>query len=146
MLGSVKNRMIPFFSSNHMTISTYRTNYHQGFETTSKLLSPSRWSNLHPHLNASFYEKLIPPESQSDAKILSRTHKDAAEDFQCQIEVVDQEILMLKDPIDSSIPEYNCEEYEDCLEKKKRLMLSKRFHVNAMNAYDYFCYCKSNAF
>ena len=107
MLGSVKNRMIPFFSSNHMTISTYQTNY---------------------------------------AKILSRTHKDAAADFQCQIEVVDQEILMLKDPIDSSIPEYNCEEYEDCLEKKKRLMLSKRFHVSAMNAYDYFCYCKSNAF
>ena len=145
MLGFVKNRMIPFFSSNHMTISTYQSTFYQGLKTKANLISPSRWSNLHPHLNASFYEKLTPPTSQGDAKILSRTHKDAAEDFQCQIEVVDQEILMLKDPIDNTIPEYNCDQYEDCLEKKRRLMLSKRFHVNAMNAYDYFCYCKSNA-
>lgn len=146
MLGFVKNRMIPFFSSNHMTISTYQATYSQGFKSNSNLLSPSRWSHFHPHLNASFYEKLTPPSSHSNAKILSRTHKDAAEDFQSQIEVVDQEILMLKDPIDNTVPEYNCQEYEDCLEKKRRLMLSKRFHVNAMNAYDYFCYCKSNAF
>jgi len=105
----------------------------------------SRWEKLHPHLNTSFYEKLTAPASQQDAKILSRTHKDAAEDFQLQIDVVDQEILMIKDPVDGTVPEYNCEQYEDYLEKKKRLMLSKRFHVNAMNAYDYFCYCKSNA-
>lgn len=75
---------------------------------------------------------------------MARTHKDAAEDFQVQIELIDQEILMLKDPVDSTVPEYSIEEFDNCQEKKKRLMLSKRFHLNAVNAYEYFCYARCN--
>jgi hypothetical protein len=127
-----------------MTLSTFHSALTPKYKTHVDTVPSGRWSHLHPHLNATFYEKLKAPSSQKEAKFLSRTHKDAAEDFQMQIEVVDQEILILKDPIDSSVPEYNCNLYEDFLEKKKRLMMSKRFHVNAMNAYDYFCYCKSN--
>ena len=127
-----------------MAISTFHRAYAPDWKSQAQPLSPHRWSHLHPHLNASFYEKLDPPSSTEQAKVLARTHKDAAEDFQVQIELIDQEILMLKDPVDSTVPEYSIEEFDNCQEKKKRLMLSKRFHLNAVNAYEYFCYARCN--
>jgi hypothetical protein len=71
-----------------------------------------------------------------DASIKMQCHQHAVKDFDLQIEMNDLEINLLKD--DGEVLPYNETRMDDLEQKKLKLLLGKRFHQNAMNAYWYF--------
>jgi hypothetical protein len=93
------------------------------------------WRFKHQYIPQSFYDKIVEPGTPEEAKEKITAHHETFEDYNLQMELIDQELLMLKDPLDNLIPEYKVTEYENLMEKKHRLILGKRFHYNACNAY-----------
>ncbi len=63
-------------------------------------------------------------------------HQQAVKDFDLQLQMNDLEIDMLKDQ-DQVLP-YNETRSDELDQKKLKLLLGKRFHQNAMNAYWYY--------
>jgi hypothetical protein len=63
-------------------------------------------------------------------------HQHAVSDFDLQIEMNDLELDMLKDH--GEILPYNESRADELEQKKLKLLLGKRFHQNAMNAYWYY--------
>jgi hypothetical protein len=63
-------------------------------------------------------------------------HQHALKDFDLQIEMNDLEMDMLKDQ--GEILPYNEGKMDDLEQKKLKLLLGKRFHQNAANAYWYY--------
>jgi hypothetical protein len=63
-------------------------------------------------------------------------HQHAVKDFELQIEMNELEMSMLKDG-DEVLP-YNESKMDELEQKKLKLLLGKRFHQNAMNAYWYY--------
>jgi len=63
-------------------------------------------------------------------------HQHALKDFDLQIEMNDLEMNMLKDQ--GEVLPYNESKMEDLEQKKLKLLLGKRFHQNASNAYWYY--------
>lgn len=63
-------------------------------------------------------------------------HQHAIKDFELQIEMNDLEMSMLKDG-DEVLP-YNEAKADGLEQKKLKLLLGKRFHQNAANAYWYY--------
>jgi hypothetical protein len=63
-------------------------------------------------------------------------HQHALKDFELQIEMNDLEMNMLKDQ--GEVLPYNESKMEDLEQKKLKLLLGKRFHQNASNAYWYY--------
>jgi len=98
--------------------------------------SSDQWSYLHPHIQASFYQNLIPPVDLDDAHILCRCHEQAIADFQMQIEMIELELAMLTD--DGDVLPYNESKAQELEERKLKLMTGKRFQTNARNAYWYY--------
>lgn len=94
------------------------------------------WSWQHPNIQSSFYQKLDPPASVEDAKVKMSCHQHAVKDFDLQIEMNDLELNLLKDGED--VLPYNESRAEELEQKKLKLLLGKRFHQNAMNAYWYY--------
>lgn len=94
------------------------------------------WSWQHPNIQSSFYQKLDPPVSLEDAKVKMNCHQHAVKDFDLQIEMNDLEFNLLKDGED--VLPYNETRAEELEQKKLKLLLGKRFHQNAMNAYWYY--------
>ena len=94
------------------------------------------WSWQHPNIQSSFYQKLDPPVSVEDAKVKMSCHQHAVKDFDLQIEMNDLEFNLLKDGED--VLPYNESRAEELEQKKLKLLLGKRFHQNAMNAYWYY--------
>jgi|TARA_E500000318_G_scaffold27727_2_gene27922 hypothetical protein len=123
-----------------MSASVFKTPHTKEWKREEK-----EWRFKHPHIPQSFYVKIIEPKSNIDAETHILAHRNAVDDFLIQLELIDQELEMLKDPIDEQIPEYKCEAFEDCQEKKKRLILGKRFHVNAANAYSYWLHLEKQS-
>lgn len=116
-----------------MTVSVFKATSTRKCKHNEK-----EWRFKHPHIPQSFYVKITEPKSKLDAETQIIAHRNAVDDFLIQLELIDQELEMLKDPIDEHVPDYKCEIFEDCQEKKKRLILGKRFHLNAANAYSYW--------
>lgn len=71
-----------------------------------------------------------------DAKVKMSCHQHAVKDFDLQIEMNDLELNLLKDGED--VLPYNESRAEELEQKKLKLLLGKRFHQNAMNAYWYY--------
>lgn len=94
------------------------------------------WNWQHPNIQSSFYQKLDPPTSVEDAKVKMSCHQHAVKDFDLQIEMNDLELNLLKDGED--VLPYNESRAEELEQKKLKLLLGKRFHQNAMNAYWYY--------
>lgn len=66
-------------------------------------------------------------------------HQHAVSDFELQVEMVELEMKMLTDhTTPSSVLPYNQDKYDDLEAKKLKLLLGKRFHQNAVNAYWYY--------
>jgi len=63
-------------------------------------------------------------------------HQHAVKDFDLQIEMNELEMNMLKD--NGEVLPYNETKMEDLEQKKLKLLLGKRFHQNATNAYWYY--------
>lgn len=63
-------------------------------------------------------------------------HQHAVKDFDLQVEMNELEINMLKD--NGEVLPYNESKIEDLEQKKLKLLLGKRFHQNATNAYWYY--------
>lgn len=62
-------------------------------------------------------------------------HQQAVKDFDLQIEMNELELSMLKD--NGEVLPYNENKVDDLEQKKLKLLLGKRFHQNASNAYWY---------
>ena len=120
-----------------MTISVFKAPTTQDWIAKGKDTS-GYWRYKHPHIPQSFYAKLSEPKSLTEAETNILAHRNALDDFLIQLELIDQELEMLKDPLDNQIPEYQCDLFEQTQDKKKRLILGKRFHLNAANAYSYW--------
>ena len=63
-------------------------------------------------------------------------HEHAIKDFDLQLEMSALQMEMLME--DGKVIPYQMEEYEDLEQKKLKLLLGKRFHQNASNAYWYW--------
>jgi hypothetical protein len=63
-------------------------------------------------------------------------HLHAVNDFELQLEMNKLQIDMVKDG--NEVAPYCMEEYEDLEQKKLKLLVGKRFHQNASNAYWYY--------
>lgn len=94
------------------------------------------WSYKHPSIQDNFYLKIEAPSDADDARIKMSCHQHAVKDFDLQLEMNDLEIDMLKDQ-DQILP-YNETRADELDQKKLKLLLGKRFHQNAMNAYWYY--------
>jgi hypothetical protein len=94
------------------------------------------WNWKHPSIQESFYQKIDAPEDAEDARIKMSCHQHALKDFELQIEMNDLEMNMLKDQ--GEVLPYNESKMEDLEQKKLKLLLGKRFHQNASNAYWYY--------
>jgi len=94
------------------------------------------WSLKHPSIQDSFYQKIDPPKDLEDAQIKMNCHQHAIKDFELQIEMNELEIDMLKDG--NEVLPYNVGRADELETKKLKLLLGKRFHQNASNAYWYY--------
>lgn len=63
-------------------------------------------------------------------------HKQAVDDFDLQLQVVDLEIKGCSD--ENGVLPYQESKLEELEERKIKLLSGKRFHVNASNAYWYY--------
>lgn len=125
-----------------MVVSVFHAPARKEWSSKSKTRAEPRpnksWRFKHPHIPQTFYDKINEPTSVAEAAEYIQTHQEALADFSIQLELTDQELLMLRDPVDNQIPEYQFEAYEQAHEKRHRLILGKRFHLNASNAYSYW--------
>ena len=97
------------------------------------------WNWKHPSIQDSFYLKIDAPIDLDDARIKMNCHQHAVSDFELQVEMVELEMKMLTDhTTPSSVLPYNQDKYDDLEAKKLKLLLGKRFHQNAVNAYWYY--------
>jgi hypothetical protein len=94
------------------------------------------WNYKHPSIQDNFYLKIEAPSNVDDAKIKMNCHQHAVKDFDLQLEMNDLEIDMLKDQ--NQVLPYNETRADELDQKKLKLLLGKRFHQNAMNAYWYY--------
>jgi len=94
------------------------------------------WTWYHPSIQTSFYEKIPAPQNLEDACIKMDCHLHAVKDFELQLEMNKLQIDMVKDG--NEVAPYCMEEYEDLEQKKLKLLVGKRFHQNASNAYWYY--------
>jgi len=62
-------------------------------------------------------------------------HEHAIKDFDLQLEMNGLQMEMLME--DGKVLDYHMSEYEDLEQKKLKLLVGKRFHQNASNAYWY---------
>ncbi len=91
---------------------------------------------MHPSIQESFYQKIQAPTTADEARLKMNCHQHAVKDFDLQIEMTELEMNMLKD--DGQVLPYNASRMEDLEQKKLKLLLGKRFHQNATNAYWYY--------
>ena len=96
----------------------------------------SDWTWKHPYIQETFYQRLPVPKDQTDAKEKLKCHKDAIDDFQSQIEIIDLEIETLKEDSGNTLP-YLVDEDVNLKNRKHKLLQSKRYHSNAAKAYSY---------
>ena len=94
------------------------------------------WTWYHPSIQQSFYEKIPAPIDSDDARIKMSCHEHAIKDFDLQLEMNGLQLDMLKE--NGEVVPYHVEEYGDLEEKKLKLLVGKRFHQNASNAYWYY--------
>ena len=97
----------------------------------------SDWIWKHPYIQETFYQRLPVPKDQTDAKEKLKCHKDAIDDFQSQIEIIDLEIETLKEDSGDTLP-YLVDEDVNLKNRKHKLLQSKRYHNNAAKAYAYY--------
>ena len=76
------------------------------------------------------------PSSLEDAQLLYKCHEQAVQDFQIQIEMVDQESGIIH--YDGELLPYGENKALELEEKRLKLLSGKRFHLNAKNAYWYY--------
>jgi hypothetical protein len=99
----------------------------------------SPWVVKHPSIQDSFFLKVEAPTNLDDAVIKMSCHQHAVNDFDLQLNINDLEIGMLTDHTSSKeVFPYNEARIEELEAKKLKLLLSKRFHQNATNAYWYY--------
>jgi hypothetical protein len=98
-------------------------------------LESQGWKWFHPSIQASFYEKIPAPIDWEDARIKMSCHEHAINDFDLQLEMNSLQMSMLM--ADGKVLDYHMNEYEDFEQKKLKLLVGKRFHQNASNAYWY---------
>jgi len=63
-------------------------------------------------------------------------HEHAIKDFDLQLEMNGLQMDMLME--DGKVLDYHMSEYEDLEQRKLKLLVGKRFHQNARNAYWYW--------
>jgi len=118
--------------------SNYQLESKSHKNTASDLAVPmtqGEWNWKHPSIQDSFYQKIDPPSDAEDARIKMNCHQHAVKDFELQLEMNDLETDMLKD--NGQVLPYNESRVDELDQKKLKLLLGKRFHQNAMNAYWY---------
>jgi len=94
----------------------------------------SSWIKHHPNLQPNFYNSLDVPKNIKDAELRMQCSRQAVEDINLQLAIVDQEIELENN---QEVP-YNENKLDDCKEQKLKLMKAKRYHNNAANAYWYY--------
>jgi hypothetical protein len=99
-------------------------------------LESQEWTWYHPSIQDSFYQKIPAPIDVEDARIKMSCHEHAIKDFDLQLEMNGLQLEMLKDG--GELMPYNIDEYDDLEQKKLKLLVGKRFHQNASNAYWYW--------
>ena len=93
------------------------------------------WTWYHPSIQESFYQKIQAPTDAEDARIKMSCHEHAIKDFDLQLEMNGLQMTMLME--EGKVLDYHMSEYEDLEQKKLKLLVGKRFHQNAANAYWY---------
>ena len=94
------------------------------------------WTWYHPSIQESFYQKIPAPTDGEDARIKMSCHDHAIKDFDLQLEMNGLQMEMLME--EGKVLDYHMSEYEDLEQKKLKLLVGKRFHQNAANAYWYW--------
>jgi hypothetical protein len=93
------------------------------------------WNWKHPSIQESFYQKIPAPATKDDARIRMNCHQHAIKDFDLQIEMNQLEMDILMD--NGEVLPYNEQLMDELQQKKLKLLVGKRFHQNASNAYWY---------
>jgi hypothetical protein len=91
------------------------------------------WNWKHPSIQDTFYLKIEAPADADDARIKMNCHQHAVKDFDLQLEMNNLELDMIKDG--EEVLPYNISKFEELEQKKLKLLVGKRFHQNAANAY-----------
>ena len=94
------------------------------------------WNWHHPNIQPSFYEKIPAPTDCDDARIKMNCHEHAIKDFDLQLEMNVLQMDMLME--EGKVLDYHMADFEDLEQKKLKLLIGKRFHQNACNAYWYW--------
>jgi len=100
-------------------------------------METDQWTWKHPSIQDTFFQKLEAPTNAEEAAIKMNCHTHAVKDFDLQIEMNELEMNMLRDGSGDVLP-YNEGRMDDLEQKKLKLLLGKRFHQNATNAYWYY--------
>jgi len=95
-----------------------------------------QWQWKHPSIQDTFFQKIDSPSDAEDASIKMQCHQHAVKDFDLQLEMTALEMEMLKD--NGEVLPYNEVRMDELEQKKLKLLVGKRFHQNATNAYWYF--------
>ena len=126
---------------NYVNHTSTQVPYHQGLKLPKNTMldvnESSDWIWKHPYIQETFYQRLPVPKDQTDAKEKLKCHKDAIDDFQSQIEIIDLEIETLKEDSGDTLP-YLVDEDVNLKNRKHKLLQSKRYHSNAAKAYAYY--------
>ena len=94
----------------------------------------SSWIKHHPNLQPNFYNNLDVPKNIKDAELRMQCSRQAVEDIDLQLAIVNQEIELENN---QEVP-YNEDKLDERKEHKLKLMKAKRYHNNAANAYWYY--------
>lgn len=121
------------------TVSLYRLESKSIKSTVSdpaESMESLQWHWKHPSIQETFFQKIDAPADAEDASIKMQCHQHAVRDFDLQLEMTALEMDMLKDG--GEVLPYNEVRMDELEQKKLKLLVGKRFHQNATNAYWYF--------
>ena len=108
---------------------------------------PPNWTWKHPNIQDSFFTAITEPLDVEDAHIKMCCHQHSGKDFSLQAEIAQDELkLYLEREVfkDSKEAEKNEELILEARENIIKYKKSKRFHLNAANAYWFWMQCQSD--
>ena len=102
------------------------------------------WKHSHPFIQSVFYAKCDEPTDLQDCKAKQEMHQHSYEDFELQVQICELELEALVEP-DGEYLEYALDQVASLKDRKRKLLMSKRFHHNARKAYWWWGHMEAKA-
>lgn len=102
------------------------------------------WRHEHAFIQKVFYTKCEEPKDLQECKVMQDMHQHSFDDFDLQVQICELELEALTEP-DGDYLEYALDQVAMLKDRKRKLLMSKRFHHNARKAYWYWGYMEAKA-